>query len=72
MCLTVIKNGRTGNRKTKIITKEIAAGKQKFIIPDYIVKLRKISGGHFGLSYDPVVTASIIMYEAIFKKKSQF
>lgn len=70
LMLNGYKNGRTGNRKTKIITKEIAAGKQKFIIPDYhFVKLQN-SGGHFGLFHDPAVYGEYYHVQAIFKRKS--
>ncbi|ECA6438331.1 hypothetical protein EO062_22080 [Salmonella enterica subsp. enterica serovar Senftenberg] len=58
--------------RQEIITKEIAAGKQKFIIPDYyFVKLQN-SGGHFGLFHDPAVYGEYYHVQAIFKKKVNF
>ncbi|AUZ65601.1 hypothetical protein C2U53_18180 [Citrobacter sp. CFNIH10] len=58
--------------RQKVISQQLAAGKQAFTIPDYyFVKLQN-SGGHFGFFHDPAVYGDYYGVQTIIKKKVKF
>lgn len=58
--------------RQKVISQQLAAGKQAFTIPDYyFVKLQN-SGGHFGFFHDPAVYGDYYGVQTIARKKVKF